>query len=47
MAVITRPGWLPIANRFFTHTLYWMWHPSYAYGHEPEHILELRKAIGF
>jgi hypothetical protein len=44
---ITRPGWLPVARRLFTHTLYWRWHKSYAAGHEPEHIKLLRGAIRF
>lgn len=44
---ITRPGWFRGANRFFTHTLYWTWHPSYANGKEPEHIKLLRAAIRF
>lgn len=44
---ITRPRWLPIANRLFTHTLYWTWDQSYANGKEPEHIRLLRDAIRF
>lgn len=45
---ITRPGWLPIVNRFVTHTLYWSWHKSYSgktNAQLPEHIRLLREAM--
>lgn len=42
---ITRPGWLPWLNRFFTHTRYWSWHESYNPVDPPAHIALLRQAI--
>jgi hypothetical protein len=42
---ITRPIWIPIAARFFTHTRYWSWHKSYDPGAPPQHIAILRSAL--
>lgn len=42
---IRRPGWLPVANRIFTHTRYWFWHKSYDPADPPEHIALLRAAL--
>jgi hypothetical protein len=42
---ITRKGWLPILDRFFTHTRYWSWHRSYDPAKPPEHIRLLREAL--
>jgi hypothetical protein len=42
---IRRPGWLPVADRTFTHTRYWSWHKSYDANQPPEHIALLRDAL--
>lgn len=42
---IRRPGWLPLADRIFTHTRYWAWHKRYDAADPPEHIALLRAAL--
>lgn len=42
---ITRPGWVPMTDRIFTHTQYWAWHESYDPENPPYHICLLRRAL--